>query len=790
MAKKKRINSGTGAPNGKPGTSSNEGSTAANTTGVATGTAANPTTAVASGKAATPVSAAGSASRNASAATRNRPAAGVASKLLPAEIERGDWTVLILAITMFLAPAVGVPHEEMLQDTLKSIVASFGALGAGLLFFWHQRNRRDGLRWHAIVWLPLALMVYALGSMVWSHTYLAGVEAIRWFIFSLILWLGLNTLSRGRQGYVVEAIHWGAFVASLWAALQFWFDFKYFPQGPNPASTFVNRNFFAEFVVCTIPFSAYLLAQARASSRIALMAFTLGFNVVALLMTGTRGALSGFWLMLVVFLPLIAVLYRKQFAFSKWTSGSRILACGVLMATVVGLGLINTGNAKLIVDAQEIGVGTNAFDRAFKRTASISTEDGSLNIRFVMWKATARIIEAKPLTGIGAGAWEAMLPLYQTEGSQLETDYYVHNEVLQLLAEYGLTGALFLLALLSYLIFSAWKTVSNRSAEGVAEAPLRAIVLTSLLVFLIVSNIGFPWRMASTGCIFALSLALLAASDARLQNRSIFLASRLAWRPAYSQILAVLMMGCLALASYITQQAAASEQKIVRSVKLALSVSQSNDVNNPKWDKTKREMLTLIKEGTDINRHYRKITPMAADELARWGDWKNAIWIWESVVSSRPYVVAILSNIARGYAQIGNNEKALEYLARCEALQPRATSVRSLKIILMSRTGKEVEATGLTKQYIADGTYDYDLANAAYVLGVRNNDIDLAVKGLELRNAGWPAQKVDGLLKLGAIYTNQRKDEAKAREAFRAALAAAPEADKEATRKQIPAAYL
>lgn len=729
------------------------------------------------------------ASVPASERARTSPA-GAFSRLLPPEVERGDWTVLILALTMLLAPAVGVPNEEMLQDTLKSIVASFGALGAALLFFWRQRNRRDGLRWHAIVWLPLALMVYALGSMAWSHTYLAGVEAIRWFIFSLILWLGLNTLSRGRQIYVIEAIHWGAVVASMWTALQFWFDFKYFPQGPNPASTFVNRNFFAEFVVCTIPFSAYLLAQAKASSRIALVAFTLGFNIVALMMTGTRGALSAFWLMLLVFLPLIAVLYRRQFAFSRWNAGSRILACGVLIATVVGLGFINSGNPKLLADAQSFGMGTSAFDRAFARTASISTEDGSLNVRFVMWKATARIIEAKPLAGIGAGAWEAMLPLYQTEGSQLETDYYVHNEVLQLLAEYGLTGALFLLALFSYLLYSAWKTVSNRSPDGVSEAPLRAIVLTSLLAFLIVSNIGFPWRMASTGCLFALCLALLASSDARLQNRGILLAGRLGWRPAYSQILAVLMIGCTALAVYITQQAAASEQKIVRSVKLALTITQSNDYSNPKWDKTKREMLSLIKEGIDINPHYRKITPMAADELARWGDWTNAIWIWESVVSSRPYVVAILSNISRGYAQTGNYDKALEYLARCEALQPKATAVRSLQIILLSRTGKEVQATGLAKQYLEEGTYDYDLVNAAYVLGIRNNDTDLAIKGLELRNQSWPAQKADGLLKLANIYTNQRKDDAKALQAYRGAVEAAPDAEKEAVRKQIPPAYL
>ena len=708
---------------------------------------------------------------------------------LPAEVERGDWTVLILGLMIFLAPSVGVPNEMMLQDTLKSIVVSFGAVIAGLLFFWQQRNRRDGLRWHAIMWLPLALMFYALGSMVWSHTYLGGVEAIRWFIFSLIVWLGINTFSRQRTPYLLEGIHWGAFVCSLWTALQFYFDFTYFPQGPNPASTFVNRNFFAEFVVCTFPFSAYLLAQSKNSSRITLMAFTLGFNIVALMMTGTRGALAAMWMSVLVVLPLIAIVYRKQFSFYKWDSGRRMLACGVLIATVLTMGLTNSGNPKVLLDRSEYGNLKTPFDMAFKRTAMISTSDGSLGVRYIMWKATMGMIKARPLTGVGAGAWEAMQPLYQVEGAQLETDYYVHNEILQLFAEYGLTGLLFLLLLTTYLLTSAWRTLKNRTPEGLTEAPLRTIAMASILAFLIVSNIGFPWRLASTGCIFALSLALLAASDARLMVRGPAAAARLNWRPAYSQVLAVAMMVCLALTAYISQQAAATESKIVSAVKMALSISASGDVNNPKWDKTKREMLTLAKDGIAINTHYRKITPMVADELAKWGDWKNAVWVWESVVLSRPYVTAIMSNIARGYSQIGNMDKALEYLARSEKLQPKAVSVRSLKVILMSRSGKEPEAALLAQKYMDEGIYDYDLVNAAFILAMRKSDFDMAIQALGLRNKDWPATKLDGQLKLAGIYVNNKKDDTKALAAFKSALELTPEKDRDTLRRQIPAQF-
>ena len=713
---------------------------------------------------------------------------------LPLEISKGDWTVMLLSLMIFFAPALGVPHEEMLQDTLKSIVVSFAAVIAGLLFFWRQRNRRDDLRWHFVMWLPLLLCVYALGSMVWSHTYLGGVEAIRWFIFSLILWLGLNTLSRERVPYLAWGIHWGAVIASLWTALQFWIDFKYFPQGPNPASTFVNRNFFAEYVVCTLPFSALLLARTRQSATIALLAFTTAFNIVAIMMTGTRSALVAM-LLLVLLLPGILYLYRRQFSFPQWDSGKRILAMGGFLATIIGLGMISTGNPGVIKENDAEQRGLTALQRGFARTVSIAKKEEftekSFSVRLVMWKATGRIVQDRPLSGVGAGAWEVALPLYQTQGSQLETDYYVHNEFLQLLAEYGLAGWIFILSLLGYLCRAAWQSLRDKSTEGQAEGPIRAMALAGLLVLFIVSNAGFAWRMASTGAIFALFLAVLAASDARLALRGPLLASRINWKPAYSQAGAVTMMLCLTLTAYISQQAAECESKIVKSVKIALTISQSGDVNNPKWDKNKVEMLRLIREGVAINPHYRKITPMVADELAKWGDWKNAIWIWESVVSSRPYVTAIISNIARGYMAVGNNDKALENLYRVKKLQPTATSVRSLEVILLSRNGNEPEALRRAREYLKEETYDIDLINAAYVLGVRAKDWRFAVLSLQLRNKTWPGQAVDGWLKMGDIYASTEiKDEAKALEAYKAALAAAPEKDRlEMRTKRIPTVY-
>jgi O-antigen ligase len=700
--------------------------------------------------------------------------------------EAGSGIVAIFALMMLLTPAVGVPNEELLQDTLKSIIVSFAALAAALLFFWELRNRNQPLRWHAVVWLPLLLMAYALGSIAWSHTYLASVEAIRWFVFSVLVWLGVNTMSRDKLPLLAWGVHGGVLVASLWTVMQFWVGLDLFPQGPNPASTFVNRNFFAEFAVCALPFSALLLMRARQSATVAVMAASTALVIVAILMTGARSALMALWLELLVILPVLAWRWRACLSLGSWPRSTRIVAAAILLGTIGGLGFVPSGNPKILDE----GRGQNALERGFKRTGSISAQDPSLGVRMVMWKATARLIEARPVTGVGAGAWESEIPLYQSEGAQLETDYYVHNEVLQLLAEYGLVGWVFLVSLVAYLLMAAWRTVSDDRPQAREEAPWRAVLLCSILALLIVSNVGFPFRMAATGALFAICLGGLAASDARLGFEARWAAARLSWTAAVSRASLALTLACLALAAYITQQAVLCEQEIVRATKIALTISASGEPNSPRWAGSKAEMLRLIRAGIDINPHYRKITPMVADELARWGDWKDAAWIWDSVLTSRPYVVAILSNVARAYTSMGQTSKAMEYLARAKKIQPHAPAVRSLEVILLARSGQPDQALKMAREAIADNVVDYDLANAAFSLAWRAGDFAFAAKAMHLRMEGWPLSRADGYVQLGDMYAKGVNDPAQALAAYKQALALTPEREHGNLLRHLPPDYL
>jgi O-antigen ligase len=687
---------------------------------------------------------------------------------------------------MFLVPAVGVPSELMLQDTLKSAIVAFGTLGAALLFFWQQRNRSTPMLWHGLVWLPLALMAYALGSMVWSHTYLAGVEAIRWFLLALLLWLGLNTLTKDTIPTLLWGIHAGAVVASMWVTLQFWFDLQWFPQGAAPASTFINRNFYAEYAVSALPLSFWLLASLPPSRKVLAMAASIVLCVVAILMTGTRSALVAM-LVIAPVIVFIGVRYRHATEFARWPKVLRSGVAAVFVLGIAGLGSIPTGNPAL-------GAGTTPLGFGIARTASMakSTEYtvGSFSIRSQMWKATARMVMANPVTGVGAGAWEVNIPLFQRDDTFSEMDYYAHNEYLQLLSEYGLVvGGLCIAFLWAYLLHAMGKTWALRGSE-LPEGPFRAIALTSLLALLLVCNAGFPLHLAACGALLMVGLAILCQSDVALGYASE--ATRMTHaleRHKYQGPLVILGI-CLAIAGFITYEATLAERKLMNAQLLAVRLTKPPALDAATRAHYESQLVLNLREGVQIHPHYRKITGPLGDMLAAGGDWKSATWAWASVAASRPNVVGLWSYLALGYSHQGEHRKAHEALVQLQRLRPDAMETRTLEITLLSRSGRTEDAVQLLNDYFDQGLYDYDRIMTAYAIGYSTQHWPLAIRAITLRNKAWPKQAVDGYFRLGTLYAHPAvHDDTNALIAFREGYRLVPAEEKTNYSLQVPLKY-
>ena len=666
--------------------------------------------------------------------------------------------ITVLAVTFILVPALGSRDNLIVQDTLKSAIGAMGVLLAAFVFFWQRHKHSAPWRVHGVMWFPLALMVYALGSMVWSHTYLAGVEAIRWFIVGLLLWLGLNTLNAANVGRLLWGIHWGAVVASIWTAGQFWWDWRIFPQVAVPGSSFLNRNFFAEYAISVLPLSVWLLTSVKQTRLLGIVALSVALQLLAIFMTGTRSALLALWVLLPT-MGFVLFKYRKHLQWIHWSTPNRLLVGFVLVVGLVGLGNVTSSNPAIVPDATPLEIGSS-------RTASVAQEssnpEGTVSIRFRMWKSALRMLQDNPWLGVGAGAYEVHIPLYQSRDTLLEEDYYTHNDFLQWLCEYGaIVGGISIALLLAHLLQAAtrlWNEVPQGS-HALLPAGLQGAALSSMLALLLVSMSEFPLHLAACSLLFGVNLSFIFAPQTALLDVPNGHLQALARQ---MRTFAVVFVGsCIALASFITWQAVRAERLIFQSIGLLNSVYTLKDGEIGIARMLRAQAVLKIKEAISITPHYRKLVPLVAKSFQLQGDKATAAWRLERTLISRPWVAVLWAELVVNYVGANQNASIQAAFAQLKRLKPEHEVTRSLEVIVLNSIGRKHEATALLHQYFDQDRYNYDQVQTGLSMGIDNRDVKLAIRSLELLQKYWPLDVAAYQAKLQQIYSIELIEESR-----------------------------
>ena len=309
--------------------------------------------------------------------------------------------------------------------------------------------------------LPLlALVVWAAASVGWAYNAYEWLTAwLHWGACALLCVLTFHlvqTLSHARV--VIAALFGAAVTVSAVGAAQHWFGHawfgsSWFDQVAPPASTLANRNFAAQFLVCTWPLGVALLGLS-APRRWLTWGCALGIALVFayLLYTGTRAA----WLTAMVQLAALAIalaVWRNRLA-----GRSRLAPLAVPLAAAAALLAIAAHSSN-----RGIEWGANALT---ERAASIAPAlshladtrptpapahgprkaRSSVEVRQTIWQNTLAMIAEHPLLGVGAGNHKIFYPAYAhrvradtTFGLDKELEH-AHNDYLQLLAELGAVG--------------------------------------------------------------------------------------------------------------------------------------------------------------------------------------------------------------------------------------------------------------------------------------------------------------------------------------------------------------
>jgi O-antigen ligase len=335
---------------------------------------------------------------------------------------------------------------------------------------------------------------------------LTQIEFFKWLtlaglFFFLQGWEPLGQSDRTKKQLLVAVMAAGV-LESLYGMLEFFSGHRHILHVAaehlvsSATGTFINRNYFAGYLLMVIPLSMGFLFSREShrtgrsmgwrhwvsslDGKTLLIGFGIMVMILGLLFSASRmGILS-----LLLSFSLISLFFRSPWKERSFSSRAMlILGLAILWAAWIGLDAV--------------------IDRFF------ATSEG-LKGRWVFWVNTFQIFKDFPIFGSGLGTYLQIFPMYRSFYTQSFTSH-AENDFLQLASEVGIIGFGLLSVLFFYLFLKALSGI--RSLSG--REPGRYIAIGGLvgmvaLMFhsLVERNIQVPSNAFLYTFIFALVLRM------------------------------------------------------------------------------------------------------------------------------------------------------------------------------------------------------------------------------------------------------------------------------------------
>ena len=182
---------------------------------------------------------------------------------------------------------------------------------------------------------------------------------------------------------------------------------------------------------------------------------------------GTRGAYLGVVILYVSYLLYLFFIKKSK----KFKVKHFFIVFSVLLITIISNLFLAEKN-------------TNILTRA--ATISLNTEDGSVNQRIRYYKQGFNHFKNNPLIGVGVGNWKLKSIDYdKNDIIEFIVPYHAHNDLVQLLAELGILGAL------TYLFF-IYFSIKKLFVSKIFKNKINYLLLGSISVYFLDSMLNFP----------------------------------------------------------------------------------------------------------------------------------------------------------------------------------------------------------------------------------------------------------------------------------------------------------
>jgi O-antigen ligase/tetratricopeptide (TPR) repeat protein len=351
-----------------------------------------------------------------------------------------------------------------------------------------------------IIKTPLYLPIW--GFVVWSFItlfwvedgYLATIMLAQFTSSALIFTLIINSFKNyDLVVKIPKALVISMTIVTIIGLMQYYnpdnyFIQNFFAQAAKPASTFGNKNMASHFVVMVLPLSIVFLLSAKNNFVIARYSVVVILGFWYLMNAAARQAWVAMAVELTVLLAFV-ILDRYKYKEQAFIKSDKQIKNKFVAIVGIILSLVFVAN-----------VGTEgSFHRGSEKLEFVKKIDvEGISSRFPAWVNTIEMIKEHPITGVGVGQWPESYPLYYDRA--MKDTFFdervhlqkVHNDYLEILANFGLIGYALLLWLVYLIITNIWVIFKNHHDRN------RLLVLglsLGLIGFSVIALVSFPVRV-------------------------------------------------------------------------------------------------------------------------------------------------------------------------------------------------------------------------------------------------------------------------------------------------------
>mgnify|MGYP002641527600 CR=1 FL=1 len=419
--------------------------------------------------------------------------------------------LLLVGILPLISPVrVDLDWINVSPDLLKLGVGMIGTL---LLLIWwlasqHLLSKTKVIK--TTLYIPLiGFLIWCFTTLLWVEDWnLAIVMLAQYLTFAMAFVLFLNiflNFDNGRS--VLKVLVWSMVFVSIVGLLQYYFINNeviqnLYIQTAKPGSTFVNKNMASHFIAMTLPLSFVLFVSAQKRVDVYIYTLTTFIGSWFLIYTVARQA----YLAVSIELVVVLIFFALDFFKNKHNSFVRT-AFNIKTKTITFIFILLS--LFFVSNLTPQGWDFDSKDK-LNQVKRINIGDG--HARLPAWANTVEMIKDNPISGVGIGQWQTKYPLYYdkvmkdvifNENIRLKR---LHNEYLEVLANFGIIGYAFLLWIALIIIKLLWRILLNVDHRFRVE--LLGVSL-GLIGFSIVAMFSFPLRVFLPGFLLMIFFALV-----------------------------------------------------------------------------------------------------------------------------------------------------------------------------------------------------------------------------------------------------------------------------------------